>query len=53
LERMSATIDDLFNQFTLRYYDRRAPAEPAVAPAEPAAAPASPETPLPAPGGKP
>lgn len=46
LERMSATIDDLFNQFTLRYYDRRAPAEPA-------AAPASPETPLPVAGGKP
>ena len=34
LERMSATIDDLFNQFTLRYYDRRAPAEPEAAPAE-------------------
>ena len=46
MERMSAAIDDLFNQYTLRYYDRRAPAEPA-------AAPASPETPIPVAGGKP
>jgi len=42
LERLGAAIDELFNQFTLRYYDRRAPE----------AAPASIETPVPAAGGK-
>ena len=45
LERMSVAIDDLFNQFTLRYYDRRAPAEPG-------AAPVSIETSVPVAGGK-
>ena len=45
LERMSVAIDDLFNQFTLRYYDRRAPAEPE-------AAPVSIETPVLEAGGK-